>query len=160
MAYLNAGAMRATLHYTATVHEQSNILTREAYDQYVADGAIAAETSGTWYDLLPPGVTPNLSTIKLRDADSVNDAYTVENYRGTGRTLLVVKANLVPQPAYNDTMEGAVAGEGYWAQGYYDEPRLSFDAVYSYADFSAIEIAGQNQVDELINVIAFQSDND
>ncbi|MEE1160364.1 MAG: Cna B-type domain-containing protein, partial [Atopobiaceae bacterium] len=49
---------------------------------------------------------------------------------------------------------------GYWAQGYYDEPRLSFDAVYSYADFSAIEIAGQNQVDELINVIAFQSDND
>lgn len=157
---LDSGAMRATLHYTATVHEQSNILTREAYDQYVADGAIEAETSGTWYDLLPPGVTPDLSSITLRDADSVEDAYTIGNYRGTGRTLLVVKASLVPRPKYNDVVGDASAGEGQWAQGYYDEPRISFDAIYSYADYSAVEITDQNQVDELVNVIAFQSGND
>lgn len=158
---LDTGAMQAHLHYVTRVHEQSNILTREAYDNLVEDGAIVPETSGTWYDLLPPGVTPVLSSIRLRGADAVQDAYTIENYRDSGRTLLVVQAELVPHVVYNAIVEGASAGEGYWSQGYYDEPTLSFDAVYSYADYQATgEGDAGEPLDELINIVAFESGND
>ncbi len=157
---LNNSTMQATLHYTATVHEQSNVLSEEIYQEYVDNGAIAPETSGTWYDLLPLGVHPDLSTVRLRDEDSVLDAYTIEDYQGTGRTMLVVQAELVPQLKYNDVVEGASAGEGYWSQGMYDELRLSFDAVYNYEDYEATIDEHGAEVDELVNLIAFESGNE
>lgn len=157
---LNRSTMQATLHYTATVHEQSNVLSEDIYNRYVQDGAIDPETSGTWYDLLPPGVSPILSTIRLRENDSVADAYTIENYKNSGRTLLVIKAELVPQLKYNRTVEDATGGEGYWTQGMYDELTLSFDAVFNYADAETVEDAHHNTVAKLVNLIAFESGNE
>ncbi len=156
----NASTKQVTLHYTATVHEQSNVLSKEIYEEYVENGGIAPETSGTWYDLLPPGVHPDLSTIRLRDEDSVLDAYTIEDYQGTGRTMLVVQAGLVPQLKYNDVVEGASAGDGYWSQGIYDELELSFDAVYNYGNFEATLDEHGHEVDKLVNLIAFESGNE
>lgn len=152
---LDATAMQAKLHYSATVHEQSNITSRELYDSFVADGSIVAETSGTWYDLLPAGVEPVISSIVLREGDAIEDAYAIRNYKDSGRTLLVVQAKLVPVPRYNDAVSDDASGAGYWAQGFYDEPQISFDAVYSYAGFEA----GDDGKDQLDNVIAFESGN-
>ena len=49
---------RLLINYTATLTEQSNLRERKDYDSAVEDGVIPAETSGVWYDLLPPHVVP------------------------------------------------------------------------------------------------------
>ena len=113
----DAAMRRITLHYTAHVYEQSNIRNRGMYDAAVEAGAIAAETSGVWYDLLPKGVVPDMASIALRESDSIRNAYTIENYKGSGRTLLVVEADLAPDPVFRTGSYG-------------DVPTISFDAWY------------------------------
>ena len=47
------------------------------------DGAIVPETSGVWRDLLPKGVVPDMTSIQLREGDSIKRAYTLEDYKGS-----------------------------------------------------------------------------
>ncbi|MCR5300564.1 MAG: BspA family leucine-rich repeat surface protein, partial [Erysipelotrichaceae bacterium] len=133
-----------TIHYTAKVEERSYIPERDIYIEAVNSGRLQHETSGIWYDLLPVGVTPVISTIKLRSNDSRGHVYTVENYKGSGRTLLVVEADLTVAPTtYRD-------GDNIYFE---DIPSIEFDAVYS---FESITDYG----DLVHNVIAFESGND
>ncbi len=129
---------RMLIRYTATVTEQSNLKVRSEYDAAVEDGVIPAETSGVWYDLLPPHVVPMLDTVKLRSGDIINNVYTIENFRDTGRTLLVVEADLAPKPANSNGI------------GYADMPTLTFTAFYTWLD---MEQYGK----ELVNYVAFES---
>ncbi|MBQ8618824.1 MAG: Cna B-type domain-containing protein, partial [Clostridia bacterium] len=129
---------RVVIHYTATLTEQSNLKERSDYDEAVEAGVIPAETSGIWYDLLPPHVVPLLDTVKLRKGDTITNVYTVENYKDTGRTLLVVEAELTPAPTYSNSI------------GYADRPTLEFDAAYPFMDLN--EYGG-----ELVNYVAFES---
>lgn len=148
----------ARLHYTTTVKEQTNLTTKEQYNEAIERGIFAPETSGTFYDLLPKHVIPDLSSIKLRKGDSLKNAYTVENYKGSGRTLLVVEATLSPQPKYvkapghwsveGTNEETSVTGEA----GYCDSLQLEFDAVYTWEDLTDLGA-------DLNNVIAFESGN-
>ncbi|MGI6756282.1 MAG: DUF7601 domain-containing protein [Atopobiaceae bacterium] len=135
-----------TITYTASVEERSRITSASTWQSAVANGGIAADTSGTWYDLLPRGVVPNLSTIKLRDGDRVTDSYTIANYKNTGRTLLVVKADLAPTPVSYQRDNAATA---YYA----DKPTITFDATYT---FDQMRYTGE----EVHNVIAYESDNE
>ncbi len=128
----------AILHYTAVATEQSNLRERAEYDEAVAEGVIPAETSGIWYDLLPEGVVPLLETVRLRSDDQITNMYTVQDYNGTGRILLVVEAELTPKPHYVNNA------------GYADSPALSFDAVYSWEN--ANELGSR-----VINYVAFES---
>lgn len=134
------------LTYKASVEERTNITSIDTWREAVAAGDIRTETSGTWYDLLPRGVTPDLSTIELRDNDGdfVQDAYTVPNWRGTGRTMLVVKVNLTPTPVYYAASSSLSRVE--------DVPEITFEANYP---FSAMEDWGAT----MHNVIAFESGN-
>ncbi|MBR6524979.1 MAG: BspA family leucine-rich repeat surface protein, partial [Clostridia bacterium] len=109
------------LHYTATVTEQSNLTNRDDYDEAVEAGAIAEDTRAVWYNLLPPHAAPLKDSVKLRSRDTITNIYTIVNYKNTGRTLLVVEAELTPVPALA-------------AHGYADKPQMSFDAVYSWQD--------------------------
>ena len=136
-------ARRVKLHYSAYAHERSRIGSKTAYQQAVRDGAILEETSGTWYDLLPKGVYPDMESITLRSGDAIKEAYTIENYNGSGRTLLVVSADLSSAiTTYKDNMD-------YF---YEDIPSIKFDAYYGFDDL-------KDYGDEIHNVIAFESDN-
>ena len=149
----------ARLHYTTKVKEQTNLISKEQYNEAIDRGIIKPETSGTFYDLLPKHVIPNLDSIKLRKGDSLRNAYTVENYKGSGRTLLVVEAVLSPQPKYKKAPSSdedvskdenvSITGEA----GYCDVIQLDFDAVYTWEDMTDLGV-------ELNNVIAFESGND
>ena len=134
----DAENQRLVIHYTATLTEQSNLKERSDYDEAVEAGVIPAETSGIWYDLLPPHVVPLLDTIKLRKGDTITNVYTVEDYKDTGRTLLVVEAELTPVPA------------SYNSIGYADRPTLEFDAAYTWMDMDEYG-------SELVNYVAFES---
>ena len=130
-----------TVHYKATVDERTHIPVLTTYRRAVADGRLVPDEEGVWRDLLPLGMEPVLSTVKLRDNDDVVDAYAVHDWRGSGRTLLVVRAHLTPQPST-------------WRGGsrvpVHDELMLSFDATYP---FDMIRDLG----DEVHNVVSYES---
>lgn len=142
----NPGEACVDIHYTTTVSEQSNLTDLDSYNQAVAAGAIQAETEGTFYDLLPMGVQVLTDTVKLRDDDTITGVQTIEDYKGSGRTMLVVKAKLTPKPVLE---RGQVAG----LSGYCDKITLSFDAKYAWT--SLVDYG--NAVN---NVVSFESGND
>ncbi|MGI6217063.1 MAG: BspA family leucine-rich repeat surface protein, partial [Coriobacteriales bacterium] len=133
------------IQYSSKVREISNVNDLDIWKNAVENGDIPADTSCTWYDLLPKGVTPDISTVKMRAADSITDVYTIQDYKGTGRTLLVVKADLTPMPfrSYQDSQVGYVE----------DDPYITFEATYP---FDLMRDYGN----ELHNVISYESGND
>lgn len=135
---------RVTIHYSAKVEERSVINDKKTYEQAVADGRLAAETHGVWRDLLPKGVTPDIDSIKLRDEDRIVRARTIEDYNGSGRILLIVEAELTPNP---------ISYRAGVMTYYEDIPSISFDAWY---DFDALTDYGK----AIHNVISFESSND
>ena len=136
-----------TVHYSAEVDIQSTLSDKATYEEALADGRLQAECGGTWYDLLPQGMTPNLSTVKLRSGDSIREMYTIEDYQGSGRTLLVVSADLTP---VTRTYKMDQTSDATY---YQDVITIEFDAEYSR---ESIEDYG----DTIHNVIAYKSDND
>lgn len=141
------GERCVNIHYRTTVYEQSNLTDMASYDQAIGAGAIKAENEGTFYDLLPMGVEPIADSVKVRDGDTVTGVRTIENYKNSGRTLLVVKAKLSPSPRYRII---PAAGD---LSGYCDEIAMSFDAKYAWTSLS-------DYGKEIDNVISFESGND
>ena len=119
---------KTTLHYTANVYEQTNLTTLADYNNAVAAGAITPDTAGTFYDLLPKGVEPKLGTVKLNGDNAVESVSLKRNYKGTGRTLMTVKARVAPNPEYRSRR--SAGNQPY--DGYGDKITLTFDAVYSF----------------------------
>ena len=131
------------VHYAAVAEERTTITDLGTYKQALEDGAILQETHGVWRDLLPKGMVPDVASVRLRSGDKVERAYTLEDYEGSGRTLLVVEATLQNAPQqYTDK------GLKYWE----DVPSIRFDATYSLENVI-------NYGDELHNVISFESGN-
>ena len=133
-----------TIHYNATVEERSYIADRVTYETARDRGDLQAERAGIWYDLLPKGMVPLVNTIKLRADDLMTNVKTTQNYKGSGRTLLKISAELVPVTAtYTENN----------VTYYEDKITLSFDARYNFDDMVAY---GRNPH----NVVAFESSND
>lgn len=150
LRYTNNQSRQGTeLHYTLGVREHSNLPTLEEYYQAIKDGVFQQERGGYWYDLLPKDVIPNLSSVKAtREGDAVTAVKTIENYKGSGRTLLIVRTSLTPQPKW------IVNGDSLLGVGAYgDEFQIEFDAFYSW---SSVATYGT----KLNNVFGFESDND
>lgn len=151
------------VHYSADVREQTNARSVASYDEAVTKGILTSDTSGTFYDLLPVGVTPDLSTVRVGHTTysgtsnhthsdlatgTVTNAYTIANWRGTGRTMLVVNASLTPTPALyhvNGTTQ-LIA----------DTPHIEFDASYT---FDAFNDRSSSASATIHNVIAYESGN-
>lgn len=142
----DTGESCVNIHYQTTVYEQSNLTDMTSYNQAISTGAIQAEHEGTFYDLLPMGVEPITDSVKVRDSDTITGIQTIENYKNSGRTLLVVKAKLSPSLSYrfNDTGD---------LSGYCDVITMSFDAKYAWTSLTDY---GKN----INNVISFESGND
>lgn len=140
------GEACVNIHYQTTVYEQSNLTDMTSYNQAVSAGAIQAEHEGTFYDLLPMGVEPITDSVKVRDSDTITGIQTIENYKNSGRTLLVVKAKLLPSLSYrfNDTGD---------LSGYCDVITMSFDAKYAWTSLT-------DYGKTINNVISFESGND
>ena len=132
---------QVTLHYKGVLTEQSTLKDRTDYEEAVKAGVIPAETSGVFYDLLPENVVPKLGTVKLRPGDTITNMYTVPNYKGTNRILLVVEAELTPVPVY----------DARTMAGYSDQPQITFDAIYSWRDLDS------NESKNVTNYMAFES---
>lgn len=141
------GERCVNIRYRTTVYEQSNLTDMASYDQAIGAGAIKAENEGTFYDLLPMGVEPIADSVKVRDGDTVTGVRTIENYKDSGRTLLVVKAKLSPSPRYRII---PAAGD---LSGYCDEIAMSFDAKYAWTSLT-------DYGKKIDNVISFESGND
>lgn len=138
---------KLNLKYTAKVRTETNVNTKEALQQAIEDGVFVEQKSGIFYDLLPKGVSPHTNTIKLRDGDKVRSVKLYPNYKDSGRTLMVVEADLTPQYKYNYSATDSFIK----APGYYDEQVLTFDASYSWFSLS-------DYGDVLDNKIAYESD--
>ena len=142
----DSGESCVNIHYQTTVYEQSNLTDMTSYNQAMSAGAIQAEHEGTFYDLLPMGVEPITDSVKVRDSDTITGIQTIENYKNSGRTLLVVKAKLSPSLSYrfNDTGD---------LSGYCDVITMSFDAKYAWTSLT-------DYGKKINNVISFESGND
>lgn len=117
-----------TVHYTANVYEQTNLTNLADYNEAAAAGVFTPDTAGTFYDLLPKGVEPRLGTVKLNGDNAVESVSLKRNYKGTGRTLMTVKARIASDPEYRSTVN---AGNQPY-DGYGNKITLTFDAVYSF----------------------------
>lgn len=142
----DSGEACVNIHYQTTVYEQSNLTDMTSYNQAISTGAIQAEHEGTFYDLLPMGVEPITDSVKVRDSDTITGIQTIEDYKNSGRTLLVVKAKLSPSLSYrfNDTGD---------LSGYCDVITMSFDAKYAWTSLT-------DYGKTINNVISFESGND
>ena len=140
------GEACVNIHYTTTVYEQSNLTDSDSYNQAVAAGVIQAETEGTFYDLLPMGVQVLTDSVRLRSDDTITSVQAIEDYKGSGRTMLIVKAKLTPQPSFEGRGVGSLTG-------YCDKITLSFDAKYAWTSLADYGI-------NLNNVVSFESGND
>lgn len=132
----------ATVHYSTKLRELSNLDDLDTYLEAQRNGAIPPETAGVWYDLLPEGMNPVLETVRMDGKDRITTVYTVKNYNGSQRTLLVVESELTPDLRLTDD-PGATPVV-------YDSHLLTFDAVISYDDIEEFGI-------EQKNYIAFES---
>lgn len=135
-----------TLHYTANVYEQTNLTTLSDYNEAAAAGIFTPDTAGTFYDLLPRGVEPKLGTVKLNGDNAVESVGLKRNYKGTGRTLITVKARVAPNPEYRSRR--SAGNQPY--DGYGDKITLTFDAVYSFD-------TERDYGSTLVNNIAYES---
>ena len=135
-----------TLHYTANVYEQTNLTTLSDYNEAAAAGIFTPDTAGTFYDLLPKGVEPKLGTVKLNGDNAVESVGLKRNYKGTGRTLMTVKARVAPNPKYRSRW--SAGNQPY--DGYGDKITLTFDAVYSFD-------TERDYGSTLVNNIAYES---
>ena len=135
-----------TLHYTANVYEQTNLTTLSDYNEAAAAGIFTPDTAGTFYDLLPKGVEPKLGTVKLNGDNAVESVSLKRNYKGTGRTLMTVKARVTPNPKYRSRW--SAGNQPY--DGYGDKITLTFDAIYSFD-------TERDYGSTLVNNIAYES---
>lgn len=120
-----------TLDYTLSTTIQTNMSEKEL-NKAIEKGIYLEEKEGTWYDLLPEGVTVDTKTIKMnRYGDNIENVKIIENYRNTGRNLLIVKAKL--KPVYKTQYSSiSITGD----TGLYDNPSLSFRAHYTWTSLS------------------------
>ena len=136
------------LSYSSTFTSQTNInrQTREDLQTVIKAGLYKEEKAQTWYDLLPRGVTPDTDTIKISNG-KVLDVEVIENYRNSGRIMLVVKTETEPRYSYT-LRDSSILGQ----DGYRNDITLSFDANYSWMNLS-------DYGDILNNLIAYESEN-
>ena len=139
-----------------TMTQQSNILERSEYDEARKEGLIPSTASGTWYDLLPIGIMPDVDSVKLSGGeDKITDVYTIENYKESGRVMLVVKTDVKPHVSYTSRSDYNPYPNDitYPKEGYKDVHTLEFDAYYSW-DEARLYGVGTN----VRNVAAYEAD--
>ena len=131
--------------------QQSNITSKKEYDIALADHELNDSKSGVFYDLLPPGMTINMDSLTLSNGQ-IENAYTIENYQDTGRTMLIVRATLYPCVSYNTRPAG-------WPGTYPPDGQCQTNVLTFESKYSKVE-AYNRGVDNLRNIAAYGADED
>lgn len=127
---------------------QTNVNQKSTLENVINDGLMNERSEGTFYSLLPEGVSPVTKSVRaVRSGDSVESVDTIENYKNTGRTLLKVKLRQTPDYKYQYRDNGGLLK----ATGYYDKAAIRFEARYSWINLHSY---GKT----LRNITAYDSD--
>ena len=127
---------------------QTNVNQKSTLENVINDGLMNERSEGTFYSLLPEGVSPVTKSVRaVRSGDSVESVDTIENYKNTGRTLLKVKLHQTPDYKYQYRDNGGLLK----ATGYYDKAAVRFEARYSWINLHSY---GKT----LRNIAAYDSD--
>ena len=109
---------------TITLSQYTNIVEKNDLDDARRMGILSESVSGTFYDLLPPGMVAQLDTVKS-STGTITNKYIIENYKESGSQLLVVKIRLKNDPVYD-------MYSPTWSDGYWFTDSISFNMTYSY----------------------------
>ncbi|MGI6696509.1 MAG: Spy0128 family protein [Christensenellales bacterium] len=142
---------RYSVVYTATMYNETTNPGDMTRDDLISEGILTEQRQSTFYDLLPPGTTVDLDTIKVRGyglpSSVPNFSHRVEirdNWKGSGRTMLIVHAQ-------------APAGvQNYYYTGYGSYSYLRSGMVLSFTMYNT----WGNVVDNgsyLVNAVAYES---
>lgn len=166
---------RVKLHSTLKLTQQSNIPESERtdYENALVEGNIVNTASGIFYDLLPHGVDPDLSSFKLTAGIKTINPMMIKNYKGTNRTLLIVQAEFEDNISYSSPYKVNEADpsqnqpgrylentavynkeNGYPIEGWQNNHTLEFDAYITYDDIFNHE----GKLKSLVNVASFEAD--
>ncbi|MGI6687093.1 MAG: Cna B-type domain-containing protein [Christensenellales bacterium] len=142
---------RYSVNYTATMYDETTNPGDMTRDDLISEGILTEQRQSTFYDLLPPGTTVDLDTIKVRGyglpSSAPDFSHRVEirdNWKGSGRTMLIVHAQ-------------APAGvQNYYYTGYGSYSYLRSGMVLSFTLYNT----WGNVVDNgsyLVNAVAYES---
>lgn len=152
-----------TFNNKITLNQQSNITSLSDYHEYFDDYLIPGSKSGTFYDLLPEGMTADVATVSVENGTAkMVDVF--DDYKGTGRQLLVVKVdideNLVERnyrtrdEKRNDDTYPNVTSIDSADVLYGTKATLKFQSLYSYDE------AKNRGISNLRNTAAYEADED
>ena len=118
------------------VRQQSNIAFKADFLDAIRDDEIHVSQSGTFYDLLPPGMQADMDSVKI-DYGTVENVNIIENYRNSGRQMLIVKATLDSNYYYqrsNSSVRPHPTDQSYPQEGWAQSNALSFTMYYPIAE--------------------------
>ena len=167
MTYSDVINRRVRLHSTLEMTQQSNVVSPGSvenpvdYNEAIADGEIPYSKGGMYYDLLPRGVEPDLSSLRASSGDSITYSYVIQNYKNSGRTMLVVKVSFGDNISYTypDAIDNKKSAKypddpDYPVEGWKSSHTIDFDSYIAWED------ALGGALDGLRNVAAFEDDAD
>ncbi|WP_169276115.1 prealbumin-like fold domain-containing protein [Bifidobacterium moraviense] len=139
---------RVKIPYKVTMGE-----TGDYGKEYMNKNWATPQQRGTFYDLLPAGVTPDVDSVKVTAVDdatamTILSAKTYPNYRGSGRTLLRVEAK-APDGYTNLRYTNGDVGKSTMT--------LRFDSYISWQD--ANDLGYNDNAKSLHNVVAYETYN-
>ena len=119
------------LTYNATVTSSTNQTSSESYNEVMAQGVLPRDDSGTYFDLLPMGVTVDERSVKVNG--SLQSTHLINNWRGSGRNMLIVKVK-------NNTTPTRINDK------YGQQNTISFDATYTWNEMKDITTYLNNNI--------------
>ena len=123
----------ANLTYELSNTVQTNLLSKQSIKQARDDKWIKDSTHETFYDFLPKGMVPVTSSIKSTNSnDSIDSIKAINNYKNSGRVMLIVKLRHLPDYKYHLQKDSVLD-----TKGYYDRAAIRFVARYNWLNLKA-----------------------
>ena len=123
----------ANLTYELSNTVQTNLLSKQSIKQARDDKWLKDSTHETFYDFLPKGMVPVTSSIKSTNSnDSIDSIKAINNYKNSGRVMLIVKLRHLPDYKYHLQKDSVLD-----TKGYYDRAAIRFVARYNWLNLKA-----------------------
>ena len=145
---------------TITLNQVSNISIKSEFDYALEEDLLPDSASGTFYDLLPPGMQADLSTLKIKNG-TIKTQNIIANYKNTGRQLVVITADIDHKAKsmsagsssnkYSDPTHPQYSGESVYG---WNPAVITFDSIYTW------EEARNRGFSDLRNTAAYIADED
>jgi hypothetical protein len=122
---------------------------KSEFARLVADDELPVAKSGYWYDLLPIGTIPDMTSISITNG-TITGAYKIENY-AEGRTLLIVHCEL------DENCFNYIIKKNNYDQLQYCASRFMIQFT-SYMSYDNLAMYGLELQHSVRNLLAFETD--